>query len=90
MSNPLVHEYDFHPHPQEFVEAARGYLLAGGFTVFTFTLEETVKMAKGKGYHGWLSLRGYDFKSCEPVWFKLKDRKSSVHLMLGALKIPGL
>lgn len=86
--NPLVHEYDVHPHPQEFVEVARGHLTAGGFEVFTFTLAETVRMAKEKGYHDWLSLRGYDFRSCEPVWFKLSNRKTSVHLMLGALKLP--
>lgn len=88
MPNLPVHEYDVRPHPQEFVEVARGHLTAGGFDVFTFTLDETVTMAKGKGYHGWLSLRGYDFKSCEPVWFKLVDRKSSVHLMIGAMKLP--
>lgn len=89
MPNLPVHEYDLHHHPQEFVETARGYLLAGGFTVLTFTRAETFKMARTDGYQGILQRGGYDIRSCEPVWFEVKGDPTGVHLMLGALKIPG-
>ncbi len=62
-------------------------LRAGGFEVFTFTLDDLSGFVRGDGWQGWLRARGYCPESAEAVFFDYEpgwgDRPA---MLLGALR----